>query len=181
MTEWRQIWEPYGAYEVSDAGDVRRGGRLLTGCVDRYGYRKLLLSSAGVAKGHKVHRLVCQAFHGTPPTPAHEVGHLNGVRLDNRAENLAWVTRSENNRHQVAHGTHVGSRNLPRGRPRPSKYDREAALADAKAGMGGRKLAKKYGICRSTAHRYVIACLSEAETPNLSRPIPDTLNAGGCE
>ena len=47
-------------------------------------------------KTHKVHRLVCEAFHGPQPTPNHIVLHLNEEPTDNRAENLRWGTRKEN-------------------------------------------------------------------------------------
>lgn len=42
-----------------------------------------------------VHRLVCMAFHGEPE-PGQCVRHLNDVKRDNRAENLAWGTNSDN-------------------------------------------------------------------------------------
>lgn len=44
----------------------------------------------------KVHRLVCEAFHGPKPTSAHEVLHGDENGLNNRQENLCWGTRKEN-------------------------------------------------------------------------------------
>lgn len=44
----------------------------------------------------KVHRLVCEAFHGPRPSPKHVVIHLNEDATDNRAENLKWGTQKEN-------------------------------------------------------------------------------------
>lgn len=44
----------------------------------------------------KVHRLVCEAFHGPPPSPSHIVIHLNEDGIDNRSENLRWGTQKEN-------------------------------------------------------------------------------------
>jgi hypothetical protein len=57
----------------------------------------------------QVHRLVCAAFHGPMPSPRHEVRHLNGNPQDNRAENLAWGTGSDNSFDQVRHGTHANA------------------------------------------------------------------------
>lgn len=44
----------------------------------------------------KIHRAVCEAFHGLPPFPNAVVIHLNENALDNRPENLKWGTQKEN-------------------------------------------------------------------------------------
>jgi hypothetical protein len=44
----------------------------------------------------KVHRAVCEAFHGSSPSPSHVVLHLDENGLNNRPENLRWGTRKEN-------------------------------------------------------------------------------------
>ncbi|WP_210235206.1 MULTISPECIES: HNH endonuclease signature motif containing protein [unclassified Mesorhizobium] len=46
--------------------------------------------------GHVVHRIVATAFHGPGPSPDHVVDHVDTNRLNNRPENLRWVTRLEN-------------------------------------------------------------------------------------
>ena len=43
-----------------------------------------------------VHRIVATAFHGEQPSPEHVVDHIDTNRMNNRPENLRWVTRLEN-------------------------------------------------------------------------------------
>lgn len=44
----------------------------------------------------QVHRLVCLAFHGAPESPDLVARHLNDDKDDNRPENVAWGTQSQN-------------------------------------------------------------------------------------
>jgi hypothetical protein len=46
--------------------------------------------------GHVVHRIVAKAFLGPGPSPSHVVDHIDTNRLNNRPDNLRWVTRLEN-------------------------------------------------------------------------------------
>lgn len=43
-----------------------------------------------------IHRLVCMAFHGLPPSPDHEVDHINCDKTCNLDQNLEWVMPKEN-------------------------------------------------------------------------------------
>lgn len=47
-------------------------------------------------KLQQVHRLVCEAFHGPPPNKEYVVDHIDMDPSNNRADNLRWVTHSEN-------------------------------------------------------------------------------------
>lgn len=148
MTEWRRIpISPYRSYEVSDVGDIRRGSRVLRGYVDRYGYRTVLLYYAGLGKRFKVHRLVCEAFHGPAPEGT-ECAHLDGDKQNERVDNLAWVTRTENMRHNALHGK--AGRGGPKGEGHPdAKLTANDVLQMRElfaAGMSGRALARKFGI-----------------------------------
>jgi hypothetical protein len=97
-------WRPsVRGYLVSSAGAVRRddpAAPILRGSIDRDGYRCVCLKGRTL----RVHRLVCEAFHGPAPD-GRECAHLDGNQLNNRADNLAWVTHKENVAHMIAHGT----------------------------------------------------------------------------
>jgi HNH endonuclease. len=63
-----------------------------------HGYRIVALYRNGKATMKYVHRLVAEAFIPNPDNKP-QVNHLNGDITDNRAENLEWVTGSENQLH----------------------------------------------------------------------------------
>jgi len=71
------------------------------------GYMSVSLCHNNIKVTKNIHRLVCMAFHGMPPTPEYQVRHLNGNRQDSRPENLAWGTQEENwmDRKEHGHGT----------------------------------------------------------------------------
>lgn len=108
--QWKPVINYEGLYEISNQGRVRRvapsqgtwPGRILRSRQDSRGYVYIGLYSKGQRKAHLIHRLVAAAFIGPCP-PKAEVNHKNGRKMDNRAVNLEYVSRSEN----VRHGYHV--------------------------------------------------------------------------
>ena len=97
---WHHCEVPYTRYEVSDQGRVRNAhtGLILKPNMKHRGYLEVCLNYKGEKKYKLVHRLVALAF--VPGWREElEVNHKNGVKNDNRAENLEWVTASENTRH----------------------------------------------------------------------------------
>lgn len=98
MTEqWRTITS-HTAYEVSNAGRVRRGENILKQQIERNGYYRIMLDDR---KRHLVHRLVAREFC-VERDRCHCVNHKDGDRSNNAAENLEWVTPSENQLHSFA-------------------------------------------------------------------------------
>lgn len=91
---WRELARN-DKYAVSNMGRVRgpRAGVMKPFVVKSTGY--LQVDVAG--KRASVHRLVCEAFLGDGG--GLWVNHKNGIRDDNRAENLEWATPAENIRH----------------------------------------------------------------------------------
>jgi hypothetical protein len=93
--QWRYISGMEGRYEVSETGKVRNSvtGRELKPGKCSNGYLRIALGRT--SPNNLVHRLVAKAF--CPGfVSGLDVNHKNGVRTDNRAANLEWVTRSGN-------------------------------------------------------------------------------------
>jgi hypothetical protein len=78
--------------------------KALKGDHDRDGYHHVLMNIDGKRVYRRAHKLVALAFHGKPPTAQHQVNHKNGVRTDNRPENLEYLTSRENTLHGWARG-----------------------------------------------------------------------------
>ena len=103
METWKQIKQAPQGYFISDLGRIRyktRFGneRIKLGGKHQNGYRSL---SIGPSKGYKqqlVHFLVLSNFTERPDW-AECVNHKNGIKDDNRLENLEWSTYKQNNQH----------------------------------------------------------------------------------
>jgi DNA-binding CsgD family transcriptional regulator len=109
--EWRKVVGFERFYSVSSLGRVRSDiqrnhrphGRILSQSLKKTGYLQICLSMNGKHFYYNVHTLVTEAFIG--PRPADfQVNHLNGIKTDNRRENLEYVTRSENSQHALKLG-----------------------------------------------------------------------------
>ncbi len=119
MEIWKDV-PTFENYQASNFGQVRSKitGTIMRACKNHpneRGYYQLSLTiSTNQRVTRKVHTLVCLAFHGLPPTPAHTVNHKDGNKLNNHESNLEWMTRSEQSKHSY-HDLH-NIKTRPRGK-----------------------------------------------------------------
>lgn len=109
MEIWAAIPGHEGMYEASSEGRIRRIKPVFRGRPVPYvlkplklnHYRTVALHKDDQQKSHLIHRLVMAAFHGPSPL---EVNHKNGIKDDNRLENLEYVTPKQNGEHAALNG-----------------------------------------------------------------------------
>jgi hypothetical protein len=70
---------------------------------DTNGYMKTQIWQNGVCINISQHRILAMYFIENNLNKA-QVNHINGIKHDNRLENLEWVTQSENSKHSFANG-----------------------------------------------------------------------------
>jgi|SRR5690606_18192860 len=106
METWKEIKNYENLYEVSTLGNVRRKkgyqakkDRILKAINNGHNYLCVCLSKESIVKRYYIHRLVAETFIDNPDNKA-EVNHRDGNTLNNKSNNLEWVTRSENHLHR---------------------------------------------------------------------------------
>jgi hypothetical protein len=159
MSEWKNV--PHlRHHEVSETGQVRRtvtvrmhrAGRVLRPEITHRGYARYRIMESGKKVSAYAHRLVCEAFHGPPPTPQHQAAHRDGNKLHNHFNNLRWATPLENSTDQIAHGTR------PTGESCHNAKLTWGAVEEIRAQCTGRygeiaKMARKYGVTHGCVWR----------------------------
>lgn len=95
-------------YQISNKGRLRRlNGPIITGTLTHDGYHTVSMvaaDSGGRSMSTGAHQIVLRMFVGDPPKGMIDptVQHINHDKLDNRVENLCWMSAFDNN--QERHG-----------------------------------------------------------------------------
>lgn len=115
---WKDVvgWEE--SHEVSNLGRIRTKDRVMSSrggseahvtqkikktYFDKDGYERVSLYEDNRTKLLGVHRIVAEAFIPNPDNLP-QVNHINGIKADNNAENLEWISNKGNIRHSIQLG-----------------------------------------------------------------------------
>ena len=111
---WKDIKGYEGRYQVSNMGRVKTINRhksdgriqkekIRISEIDHRGYEFVLLYNENGYKRYSVHVLVANAFIPNPNNKP-QINHIDGNKINNIANNLEWVTASENQMHAIRNG-----------------------------------------------------------------------------
>jgi hypothetical protein len=164
MEIWKNI-ENYEGYQISNFGNVKslskkikcKNGfrttkeKILKLKKSKQGYLSIQLKNKG--NFFSVHRLVALAFIDNPENKP-QVNHINGIKHDNRIDNLEWCNQSENQIHAYVNKLQIPSlHNRPNGENQGlSKLKNEDVmfiLENYKKGMGI-KFSKLFNVSQTT-------------------------------
>ena len=99
MEQWNDVIGFEGIYQVSNFGRLKSNKKILNPCANKKGYLKTTLSKNSIKKQVFIHRIVAEAFLGLVDGKPF-INHKNGIKNDNRIENLEWVSNLENQCHK---------------------------------------------------------------------------------
>lgn len=119
---WKDVVGFDGLYLVSNIGNVysTTHRRLVSGKKERNGYIRHSLNDFKKRRLYLTHRLVIEAFIGPPPEN-HVVDHINGIRSDNRIENLQYLTQMFNAK-KARYGKMYGVSKMKATKKTPQRY-----------------------------------------------------------
>ena len=97
----KEEWKEYNGYKISNYGKViNKHGKVLSTKADKHGYICTSITDYGGKRIKGMHRIVATVFIPNPKNLP-EVNHLDGVKANNRIDNLEWITKEGNQKHEA--------------------------------------------------------------------------------
>lgn len=165
MNEVWKVIPDWPKYEASSLGRIRRSETRLVLRLNKNpkGYQIIGLSNNGKRSTVTVAKAVASAFIGPRPDGL-QINHIDGVKTNNRPENLEYCTATENNRHAFRlglnrggkyHGTHTHPERRPFGERQGLSVLTEAQVVEIRqkyqpGKVGYKTLAVEYGVDKQT-------------------------------
>jgi ribosome-binding protein aMBF1 (putative translation factor) len=154
-TIWKDIPDYEGIYKISNTGIVKRynTNKIIKQDISYNGYSRSPLSKETKTKKFLTHRLVMFTFKPEEHFEGAEVNHRNGIKTDNRLENLEWCTHAENKKHAFITGLTF----MKKGEDSPtSKINQKIAniikLAHKQNYFKQKELADIFGLSKTTVN-----------------------------
>lgn len=141
--------------------DRKYGGAINKGSFDKDKYIRVLLSNGSKKQIMRAHRVVALAFLENPENHP-IINHKNGIKTDNRAENLEWCSVEYNNKHAFATGLNsvkISINNLvhhkgeKHGGSKLKNEQIKEIRKRASLGETGASIARELGVSKSTVSR----------------------------
>lgn len=121
---WKDIKGYEGNYQISNLGRVKSlermvknripgyfnkiKERILSLVLNSHGYYRVTLSKNGYQRPERIHRLVADCFVEKDALDKIEVNHIDSNKLNNRWDNLEWISRKEHQLHTLNSGKLTG-------------------------------------------------------------------------
>jgi hypothetical protein len=134
---WKDVPGYEGIYSVSTTGLIKNYGRLIVNNggrekpkllkprKDEKGYLRIsLVDKNGVRTFWGIHRIVATTFIPNPDSKPF-IDHINGVKDDNRVDNLRWCTTLENTHNPITYSKYLKAMESQRGKTFSDEHRRK--------------------------------------------------------
>lgn len=175
-----EVWIKYdNEYDVSCYGRVKHNFknhyRLLGGSKHKDGYIFVTLHGKQIP----LHRIVAKLFHEQDYKEGLVVNHIDGNKQNNFADNLEWVTQSDNIKHSYESNLQPKAVSTYKGKFTQEEREHIRMLWEDGM-MSKREIAKKYNVSHTCINDIINDKYKYADSVNvyeeIARPWVDTLN-----